>query len=376
MSPRCQARHLGRQRAARGFTLVELMVAIALGLVLLTVLVSLIISSVTNRSELDKSSRQIENGRYSLETLVNDIQMAGFKGQTGIQSWDRVMPAACPANTADLGYTSTAGSPQKVPLPVVGLTDVPSCLASAASGANVKTGTGMLLVTRASSEVLAPVAAQPGEHYIQVSTCKDDPLSFEAGSPAAPDPAGGSSAAPKFELRKKDCSSSNLASLRKLVHRIYFISDCNECGKDTIPTLKVAEFINGSMVISPLVDGIDDLQFDYGIDMDHNGSPDCYVSAPGAPPSTEIDVATCPQTSPAYDWTKADENWLNVMAVRVHLLARNTEPSPGWAAEEKKRTYALGLAHPQVGRFDDNYKRHAFSTVARLINDSGIRELP
>ena len=64
------------------------------------------------------------------------------------------------------------------------------------------------------------------------------------------------------------------------------------------------------------------------------------------------------------------------MAVRVHLLARNTEPSPGWAAEEKKRTYALGLAHPQVGRFDDNYKRHAFSTVARLINDSGIRELP
>ena len=178
MSPRCQARHLGRQRAARGFTLVELMVAIALGLVLLTVLVSLIISSVTNRSELDKSSRQIENGRYALETLVNDIQMAGFKGQTGIQSWDRVMPAACPANTADLGYTSTAGSPQKVPLPVVGLTDVPSCLASAASGANVKTGTGMLLVTRASSEVLAPVAAQPGEHYIQVSTCKDDPLSF------------------------------------------------------------------------------------------------------------------------------------------------------------------------------------------------------
>ena len=55
------------------------------------------------------------------------------------------------------------------------------------------------------------------------------------------------------------------------MHRIYFISDCNECGKDTIPTLKVAEFINGSMVISPLVDGIDDLQFDYGIDMDHNG---------------------------------------------------------------------------------------------------------
>ena len=54
------------RNAARGFTMVELMVAMALGLLLLGVLVAMVVSTIGNRNELDKSSRQIENGRYAL----------------------------------------------------------------------------------------------------------------------------------------------------------------------------------------------------------------------------------------------------------------------------------------------------------------------
>ena len=64
----------------RGFTLVELMVAITLGLFLMIGLISLIVSTVSSRSELDKSARQIENGRYALQLLSEDIQAAGFIG--------------------------------------------------------------------------------------------------------------------------------------------------------------------------------------------------------------------------------------------------------------------------------------------------------
>ena len=52
-------RRMKHARPTRGFTLVELMVAMALGLLLLGALISLIVSTVTGRTELDRSSRQI-----------------------------------------------------------------------------------------------------------------------------------------------------------------------------------------------------------------------------------------------------------------------------------------------------------------------------
>jgi type IV pilus assembly protein PilW len=359
--PSCRSRpRLPRQRAS-GFTLVELLVALALGLLLLGALVSLIVSSVTNRTELDKTSRQIENGRYALERLQSDIQMAGFKGTTGLQSWDKVNPVACPTSPADMGYSAVLAGSTNVPYPLRAQTSTPACL----STANVRTGTAMLLVSRAASDTVAPSAAVKDEAYIQVSTCGTDNLPFKA-EVAGTDPAS------QFTLLQKDCVSTHPAELRKLVHRIYFISDCNDCGKDTLPTLKVAERIKGALVITPLVEGIEDLQFDYGIDMDENGSPDCYISSPDAPATTEVAVTVCPQTAPAYVWTDAAKNWTNVMAVRIHLLARNLDKS----SDADSRKFLMGLAKSEVGPFNDGYKRHVFSTVARVVNDSALRELP
>jgi type IV pilus assembly protein PilW len=164
---------------------------------------------------------------------------------------------------------------------------------------------------------------------------------------------------------------SHPAPLRKIVQRIYYVSNCNVCGTDNIPTLKMAEYLGGEMRITALVEGIDGLQFDYGMDIDGNGSPDCYTSNPNAPPAAE--TAACPQTTPAYDWTKADTNWTNIMTVRAHVLARNLDASGGWV---DKRTYDMGLALPAAGPFNDAVKRHAYSTVARLYNVSGQREAP
>jgi type IV pilus assembly protein PilW len=171
-----------------------------------------------------------------------------------------------------------------------------------------------------------------------------------------------------------------IAPISPFFVRIYYVScnsdsatACGASGGDGVPTLQRLDVTPGATVVTPVVDGIENLQFDYGIDMDGNGSPDCYTSNPNSPPGTEVAVAVCPQTTPAYDWTSAAANWANVMTVRIHVLARNTEGSGGWT---DTRTYDRGRAVPAAGPFNDRIKRHVYSTVARLYNSSGQRETP
>lgn len=346
-------------RAAQGFTLVELMVAMALGLLLLGALIALIVSTVTSRRELDRSARQIENGRYALQVLSEDIELAGFAGTTGLQSWSRQAPVACPTSAADLGYVS--GATPRLPLAVQGLTTAPSCL----SAQNVKPDTAMLLVTRASTKAVPTASAVSDETYIQVSNFGGDATDFPALQPIVVR----TGAHDDFKLRNKH---GNPAVLRKAIQRIYFVSSCNECGSDRTPTLKVAEYVKGEMKVSALVEGIDDLQFDYGIDTDNDGAPDCYVSDPANPDADQISDTVCTPPTPAYDWSNVATNWSNVMVVRIHVLARTTEPTARWS---DSRTYQLGM-DTTVGPFNDPYKRHVYSTVVRLNNPSGLRELP
>ena len=349
-------RRLLRQR---GFTLIELMVAIAIGLFLLAGLGSLLLSNVQTRTELDKSSQQIENGRYALQLLSDEFELAGFYGPSGSTTFNTVAPpVACPAAVSDLGYTSVASpGTSTVPFPIYALSAAPSCIS------NVKANTALVVVSRVSTSPTAVGSLAATETYLQNSGCASDanPFTVAAG------------VASNFTLLQKDCVAANPGELRKVMQRIYFISTCNECGTDTHPTLKVAEFVNGAVTVTPLVEGIENFQVDYGIDMDGNGSPDCYVSDPNSPPAAQIDPAVCPQTSPAYDWTVAASNWSNVVTVRIHLLARNLDTSAGWS---DTRTYDMGLGTGTVGPFNDAIKRHVYSSVSRLINVSGQREQP
>ncbi len=63
---------------------------------------------------------------------------------------------------------------------------------------------------------------------------------------------------------------------------------------------------------------------------------------------------------------------MNATAVRVYVLARSREATPGYT---DTKTYTLGTAGT-VGPFNDGFKRHVYSTTVRLINVSGRRERP
>lgn len=337
-------------RRQRGVSLVELMIGITLGLLLLTALASLYYANTMSRSELTKSSEQIESGRYALELIRRDAELAGFFGAGGIAKGatpTNPQPVPCATSPAALGFSTSPSV--TLPLAVTGFapgTVVP-CLTDVAAGSEIVVMRRVATVPSA-----APAAGVP---YLQVSSCPDDGVSFVFDA-----------SAPAFNMRTKACDPTVPAPLRQAVVRIFYLSACDLCsnGGDGIPTLKMAELVNGAFQSQSLAQGIQDMHVAYGVDLDNNGSADCYVDDPGA-----NNAAACTSV-PGYDWSVPLTNWSNVTTMRASVLARTLQRSMG---QVDNRTYDLGRATAS-GPFNDGYKRHVYSTVARLVNVAGTRE--
>lgn len=333
-----------------GLSLVELMISITIGLVLLAGITTLIVQQSNTRTELDKSSRQIENGRYAMQILADDIRHAGFYGQFAD------LPAA-PAALPDPCTTTLANLILAMPLPIQGYNApaaVPAPLSACLADADHVAGTDILVIRRADTgEEIDLDEAVAGQAYLQTT-----PAAYIMGIGPDPTPA----APTVYTLKKKNAVTAE--ELRKYHVHIYFVSPCSQptggganCTGSTddngrpIPTLKRLELsvVGGATAFSvvPLVEGIENFQLDYGVDTTNDGSPDSYVTAPAS-----------------------TTDWANVMAVKVNLLARNNDPTTGY---QDSKTYNLGVAGT-AGPFNDAYKRHAYSELMRTINPSGRRE--
>lgn len=344
-------RHPATARRQGGLSLVELMISNTIGLLLLAGITTLIVQQSNTRSELEKSSRQIENGRYAMQILHDDIRHAGFYGQFAnlAEPPYNTLPATLP----DPCTTAFANPEPAMTLPIQGYdapATVPAPLSTCLTDANHVAGTDILVIRRAdTTDDIDLSGAVAGQVYLQTT-----PAAYVIG--VGPDPT------PAYTLKQKVVTMT--AKLHKYHVHIYFVSPCSQptgggttCTGSTddngrpIRTLKRLELtvVGGASAFSvaPLVEGIDNLQLDYGIDTTGDGSPDSYVTAPAL-----------------------TADWANVMAVRVNLLARNNDPTTG---HQDTKTYSLGMAG-STGPFNDAYKRHAYSGLVRAINPSGRRE--
>jgi len=310
-------------RTSAGFSLVELMVSVTIGLILLLGLSTLLVNSSNSHREMQKSSAQIENGRYAMQILSDDIQMAGYLGE--------LSPA---------GFATPNVAEPCVPTAAYAVPDVPVAVgydpaADLACLADRKAGTGVLVLRRVLSTPITLASTNPPDasSYLQVSMCNNDPLTkpFVLGSVAG-----------EFTVRQKDCATP--ASARRYVLRVYYIG--------TGDILKLREFSLGALQNAvDLVDGIEDMQFDYGVDSTGDGAPDEYKAVPAV---TELE---------------------DVMTLRVNLLARNLEQTAGYT---DAKTYNLGLNKPAYTPPSamSAFKRHAYTTLVRIENASARREQP
>lgn len=299
-----------------GLSLVELMVAVAVGLLLLAGVVTIVVNTNRAYGELHKSGAQIENGRYALHLLREEVRHAGFFGEYG---GAELPPAALPDPCATDLPSLIAG----LALPLQGV-DAPAAIACLP---DLKAGSDLLVVRRAATVVAGP--PQAAELYLQGL---DRSVILAAGDGS-------------FDLLRRDGTPMALRDYR--LH-IYYVATCNLCDGDAVPTLKRAELRGGTWRIVRLVEGIDDLQIDYGIDstLPPDGAADSYTTLPA---------------------TAGD--WFNVVALRLHLLARNVEATAG---HDDGKVYTLGLAG-EAGPFHDGFKRHLYSAQVRVTNVSARR---
>lgn len=345
-------------RYQRGMTLVEWMVSMTIGLILLAGLTTLIAQQSSTQAELEKSSRQIENGRYAMQLLNEDIHMAGYYGE--FSNVSTTTPASldpCSTNVTDIeglmafpvqGYDNDTATTVR-----------PSCIAAA----NHVSGTDILVVRRVEPATLTIAQAASATVYLQSGlTASGLEFAKKLGT--------GAGATGTFTLYNKDGTTP--APLRKFLVHIYFVSPCSvmsnestcrstDDGGKPIPTLKMKELsASGAMTTTALVEGIENMQIDYGIDTTGDGSPDGQF------------VAT----------TAAVADWANLVALRVHLLARSTESSAGYV---DPKTYSMGYdsaaavqtVTPATDAYGNNvrsYKRRLFSQLIRVVNPSARRD--
>lgn len=322
-----------RLKGQSGLSLVELMVAVLIGLFLVFAVTVLIVQQSGTRDELDKTSGLVENGRYAIQLLSTDIEHAGFYGNYfPTSSTTYTVPDPCSTTLANLGWDSSVPS---VPVAIYGYAPAsanPTTCSSTSLLTNYQPNTAILVVRRTGTTAVAPAGVIAGTVYLQSSQCATDSSRFVFSTSS-------------FALKKKDCTSA--APIYPYIVRIYYVSSCDVCSpSDGIPTLKVVEFTGGSQSTLSLVEGIESMQLDYGI----------------ASSSTSLSPAS-------YTTTPASGDWSNVVAVRINLLVRNTAPS---ASYTDTKTYALGgFGSVTPG---GNYKHHVFSELVRVINVSERRE--
>lgn len=356
-------KHRIAPRAQRGFTIAELMIAVAIGLLILAGMTTLFVSNSKAQTEIEKANRQVENGRYAVSLLAGDLRNAGYYGE--FDPTELATPAAVPDPCA-LTIAALKGG---LPLHVQGYDNAAGSVLSCLT--DVKAGTDVLVLRHARTCVAGAANCDPlsaGGPFFQASLCSN-PTELDSGDAA--DHYALDTDTTLLTRHKRDCDQSagsgTLAAIRKYETHIYFVAN-NDNSADAIPTLKRAELSSSSggaltMTVVPMVEGIDNLQLEYGIDSNGDGVADLYSANPAT--ANGCVAATC-----------AAENWRNVVTVKLNVLARNTEASYGFT---DTKSFVLGNdagGNPNnVAAAGDHFKRHAFQAMVNLPNPSG-RKLP
>jgi type IV pilus assembly protein PilW len=71
-------------KSSQGFTLVEIMVAMTVGILILIALSAVMVNNSTSRRSGDRNATVQTNARYAIDVLRREIQHAGYAGSTGL----------------------------------------------------------------------------------------------------------------------------------------------------------------------------------------------------------------------------------------------------------------------------------------------------
>jgi len=136
-----------------------------------------------------------------------------------------------------------------------------------------------------------------------------------------------------------DISAGNRIDYWEFHVRLFYIRNFSTDTGDKIPTLCVERLAGNRMITECLVEGIEDMQIELGIDTDADGVPDQFKSKPDA-----AEMATA-------------------VVARVYLLVRGIHELSGYT---NRKIYRLG--QKSVGAKNDGFVRRVVSTTVQLRN--------
>jgi type IV pilus assembly protein PilW len=355
-----------------GFSLVELMVAMAISLLIMAAVLTLFLDVTRTNDDMAKTNAQIENGRFSIQMIGNDLMHAGF-WDGYIPEYDDLTATAAPAGFPGdfippepcLGFASwdSGYKDNLLRMPVQSFAEVPAGCEGVVQ--NHKAQTDILVVRHINTcvaDASGCAASDANRVYFQTSFCSAaSPYDYVLGKSG-------------FTLQKRNCASA--ADKRRLVMHIYFIRDDD--------TLMRAEFVAGDnptteWSVQPMIDGVEHFVVELGVDSlsDSGEGVDYEKSVLWADPLNKVSPRNRGDGAPDGDFVRCPEEGcdieqlLNVVAAKLYLLVRSPQESVGYT---DNKTYTLGSADPVTP--GDSFKRHLYSTSVRLHNVSARRETP
>lgn len=351
-----------------GLTLVELMVAITIGLIILAAVARLFATSRTAYTLEEGLARAQESGRFALEFLSQDIRMAGYAGCSanlpssevgnlvasatsatnfnpdGIAAYKYTCTSSCtgaltewtPNLTSDYFSTGSVMPVSGTDVLVIQRADTLSTHLTGNTGpsnANIQIiGTTSLAGNVSAGDIL------------MVSDCKGADV-FKATNV--------SSGSGKITVAHSSAgnidnnlthSYGNDAEIMKLITRIYFIGRRNNDSNNPPALYRKELGSGGTLVTQELVEGVEMMKFSYGEDTDttKDGVPNIYRTSPSSVSS-----------------------WRRVLTVRAGLLVR----TPNTVDQENDtRTYDLAGITAAAGPYNDKYRRRVFNSTIQARN--------
>lgn len=299
-------------RGAHGFSLVELMVALTLGLFLVGALLALLVASASSGRTRDRAVEMQVNGRYAIELLKRDLQHAGFLGGTSMFYPDAPAPFAV-TNVCD------AGALGRLSLRVWGADEANPYAGTCIPAGSYERGDVLVVRRLSMSTAAAPFASD--RIYFRSA--------YEGGEyflgPAAPDFSGSNRQPPYRDFT--------------LEETVYYISPYTTDPSESprVPALYRVRLGAGPAMAPELVaSGIENLQVRFG----------------------QADAVAGTQ----YLDPGAVSAWDAVTSVEVSLLVRGPSREPGYV---DANAYQVGN---QTLKFTDGVRRAVYSSVVQLRN--------
>lgn len=358
-------------RNENGLSLVELMVAITIGLIILAAVSQIFVTSRATYTYEEGMSRVQESGRFAVDFITQDVRMAGYTGclnkATTVANslndpTNYVSNYVVGQHLTGHTYTGSGGSALSDWTPALPGTDSKGIVYFTAN--EVEPRTDVLVVRRGSASSVRPDGPMTPDSsasiaitgnsvglsqydIVMVSDCKRADI-FQLTGPASLGATGTNtlvhntgSSTPGNATTALSFAYGTDAEIMKFITRMYYISrrGGNVTTSANPPALFRKEFTAGAFTSQELVEGVENMRVVFGEDTDNDKVANIFNRA------------------------NAVGTWGNVVSARIGLLVQTTTSVD--AADDIKTYTVAGIA---LGPFNDKRRRHVYTSTIQIRN--------